>query len=81
MFQFVISHVRAGMTISDIQVLWQQTLFDEYSLRKLCYVQETRSKAVDFPVFSPQGRKVGEKILTACYIQSYFEKELCIVHE
>ena len=38
MFQFVTSHVRAGMTISDIQVLWQQTLFDEYGLRKLCYV-------------------------------------------
>ena len=51
MFQFVTSHVRAGMTISHIQVLWQQTLFDEYGLRKLCYVQETRSKAV----FSPQG--------------------------
>ena len=51
MFQFVTSHVRAGMTISDIQVLWQQTLFDEYGLRKLCYVQETKRKAVDFPVF------------------------------
>ena len=23
------------MTISDIQILWQQTLFDEYGLRKL----------------------------------------------
>ena len=75
MFQFVASHVRAEVTISDIQVLWQQTLFDEYGLRKLRYVQETRSKAVNFPVFSSQGWKVGEKILTACYIQSYFERE------
>ena len=38
MFQFVTSHVRAGMTISDIQVLWQQTLFDKCGLRKLCHV-------------------------------------------
>jgi len=54
MFQFVTFYVRARMTISDVQVLWHQSLFDEYGLRKLCYVQETRSKAVDFPVFSPQ---------------------------
>ena len=75
MFQFVISHVRAGMTISDIQILWQQTLFDEYGLRKLFYFQETGNNTVEFPIFSPKGRKVGEKIVTACYIQSYFERE------
>ena len=75
MFQFVTSHVRAGMTISDIQILWQQTLFDEYGLRKLFYFQETGNNTVEFPIFSPKGRKVGEKIITACYIQSYFERE------
>ena len=78
MFHFVTSHVRAGMTISDIQmsqILWQQTLFDEYGLRKLFYFQETGNNTVEFPIFSPKGRKVGEKIITACYIQSYFERE------
>ena len=30
---------------------------------------------MEFPTFSPKGRKVGEKIVTACYIQSYFERE------
>ena len=75
MFQFVTSHVRAGMTISDIQILWQQTLFDEYGLRKLFYFQETGNNTMEFPIFSPKGGKVGEKIITACYIQSYFERE------
>ena len=74
-FHFVTSHVRARMTISDIQILWQQTLFDEYGLRKLFYFQETGNNAVEFPTFSPKGRKVGKKIVTACYIQSYFERE------
>ena len=28
--RFFTSHISAGMTIADVQVLWQQTLFDEY---------------------------------------------------
>ena len=28
--RFFISHISAGMTIADVQVLWQQSLFDEY---------------------------------------------------
>lgn len=75
MFQFVTSHVRAGMTISDIQVLWQQTLFDEYGFRKMCYLKTKGTNEVKFPIFVPKGRKVGEKILTACFIQSYFDCE------
>ena len=74
-FQFVTSHVRAGMTTSDIQILWQQTLFDEYGLRKLFSFQETGNNGAEFSIFSPKGRKVGEKLVTACYIQSYFERE------
>ena len=32
---------------------------------------------MEFPTFSPKGRKVGEKIVPPCYIQSYmyFERE------
>ena len=57
------------MTISDIQILRQQTLFDEYGLRKLFYFQEIGNNAVEFPIFSPKGRKVGEKIVTACCVK------------
>ena len=32
LFQFVISHIRAGMTIADVQTLWHQSLYDEYGL-------------------------------------------------
>jgi len=58
-FQFVTSHVIAGMTVSDIEVLWQQTLLDEYGLSKLCYFEETGSNTVEFPLFSSKCQKVG----------------------
>ena len=75
LFQFVISHIRAGMTVSDVQVLWHQSLFDEYGLRKLCYVKELQHDPGNFPSFTPKGRKVGEKIIVACYIQEYLRNE------
>ena len=33
LFRFFTSHISAGMTISDVQVLWHQSLFDEYGVR------------------------------------------------
>ena len=63
------------MTISDVQTLWQQSLFDEYGLRKLCFVKEQQDDPGDFPSFTPKGRKVGEKVITACYIQEYLINE------
>ena len=75
LFQFVISHIRAGMTISDVQTLWHQSLFDEYGLRKLCFLKERQDDPGDFPTFTAKGRKVGEKVITACYIQEYLINE------
>ena len=40
LFQFFTSHISAGMTISDVQVLWHQSLFDEYGVRKMCFLTE-----------------------------------------
>ena len=64
------------MTISDVQTLWHQSLFDEYGLRKLCFLKERQDDPGDFPSFIPKGRKVGEKVITACYIQDYLINEL-----
>ena len=69
------SHISAGMTIADVQVLWQQSLFDEYGLRKMCFLNEKTKSSERFPSFSAKGSKVGEKVATACYLQGYFEKE------
>jgi len=59
LFQFVISHIRAGMTISDVQT----------------FVKERQDDPGDIPSFTPKGRKVGEKVITACYIQEYLVNE------
>ena len=73
--RFFISHISAGMTIADVQVLWHQSLFDEYGLRKMCFLKEKTKSSESFPSFCAKGSKVGEKIATACYLQEYFEKE------
>ena len=74
LFQFFTSHIRVGMTIADVQVLWHQSLFDDYGLRKLCFLRESQQQS-EFPSFLPKGKKTGEKIATACFIQDYFAKE------
>jgi len=48
-----------------------RAFFDEYGLGKLCFEKEPG----DFPSFTPKGRKVGKKVITACYIQE------CLVNE
>ena len=75
LFRFFISHISAGMTISDVQVLWHQSLFDEYGVRKMSFLTEKNESPEAFPSFSPKGIKVGEKVSTCCYIMGYFEKE------
>ena len=59
LFQYFIAHIRAGMTIEDVQVLWQQSLIDEYGTRKVSYIRKTGEK--EFPMFAYKGRKVGER--------------------
>ena len=38
----------------------------------MCFLNE---KAESFPIFSAKGVKVGEKVVTACCMHGYFEKE------
>lgn len=75
MFQFFASHISAGMTITDAQVQWQQSLFNEFGIRKMCFLNENHGGSGRFPTFSAKGRRVGEKVAAACYMQGYFEKE------
>ena len=69
------SHISVGMTTSHVQVLWHQSLFDEYGVQKMCFLTEKNKSPEEFPSFLPKGSKVGEKVSTCCYIMGYFEKE------
>ena len=64
-----------GMTISDVQVLWHQSPFDKYGVRKMSFLMEKNKSPEAFPSFSLKGFKVGEKVSTCSYIMGYFEKE------
>ena len=35
---FIISHVNAGLTISELQTLWLQTMYDAYGSRREAYI-------------------------------------------
>ena len=75
LFNFFTSHITAGMTVTDVLVLWNQNLFDNYGLRKLYFANELERKTEQFPDFIVHGDKVGEKIVSACYMHDYFKKE------
>ena len=38
-------------------------------------MKECKSDHEEFPSFTPKGKKVGEKIITSCYIQEYLSNE------
>ena len=52
--RFIVSHAKAGLTISEIQSLWLQTMYDAYGLRREAYISEcskhSKSNA-SFPEF------------------------------
>ena len=76
LFNFFISHITAGMSVADVLILWNQNLYDNYGLRKLCFANEVKGTIEQFPDFIVRGEeKVGEKIVTACYMHNYFKKE------
>ena len=75
LFNFFTSHITAGMSVADVLILWNQNLYDNYGLRKLCFANEVKGTIEQFPDFIVRGEKVGEKIVTACYMHNYFKKE------
>ena len=75
LFNFFTSHITAGMSVADVLILWNQNLYDNYGLRKLCFANEVKGTIEQFPDFIVRGEKVGEKIVAACYMHNYFKKE------
>ena len=77
LFNFFTSHMYNSRNDSytDVLVLWNQNLFDNYGLRKLYFANEVERKTEQFPDFIVHVDKVGEKIVSACYMHDYFKKE------
>lgn len=77
---FVISHANAAMTMSDIQTLWLQTMYEAYATRRQAFFSTLRRNSCDpssikFPDFQQRYQNPGEKIIASCIARNYFVKE------
>ena len=75
---FIISHANAGLTISEIQTLWLQTMYDAYGSRREAYISAWNKNSnicLCFPEFDQRFQQPGEKIIASCIARNYFEKE------
>ena len=75
---FIISHANAGLTISEIQALWLQTMYDAYGSRREAYLSAWNKNSnicPPFPEFDQRFKQPGEKIIASCIARNYFEKE------
>lgn len=78
MLRFIISHANAGLTISEIQTLWLQTMYDAYGSRREAFISECNKNSnicSSFPEFEQRFQQRGEKIIASCTARNYFEKE------
>lgn len=77
---FIISHANADMTMSDIQTLWLQTIYEAYAARREVYFSTLRKNSHDpsistFPEFQQRYQNPGEKVIASCIARNYFMKE------
>ena len=75
---FIISHANAGLTISEIQTLWLQTMYDACASRRETYISACNKNpniCLPFPEFDQRFKQPGEKIIASCIARNYFEKE------
>ena len=75
---FIISHANAGMTISEIQTLWLQTMYDAYGLRRAAHLSACTANSklcTSFPEFEQNYQNPGEKVIASCIAGNYLKKE------
>lgn len=78
---FIISHSNAGMTTSDIQTLWLQTIYEAYATRREVHFSALRKNSSDhlndiqFPDFQQRYQNPGQKVIASCIARNYFWKE------
>ena len=76
--RFILSPANAGLTISEIQTLWLQTMYDAYESRMEANISECNKNSnicSSFPEFAQRFQLPGEKIIAYCIARNYFEKE------
>lgn len=75
---FIVSHANAGLTISEIQTLWLQTMYDVYGLRRAAHLSACTANSklcTSYPEFEQRFQNPGEKVIASCIAGNYFKKE------
>ena len=75
---FILTHANVGMSISDIQTIWLQTMYDAYGSRKNAYITACRrfsKPCLQFYEFNQKCANPGEKVITSVIAREYFNKE------
>jgi len=76
---FIITHANVGMSISDIQTLWLQTMYDAYGSRRQNYITAcqrlSKSCSFLFPEFEQTFQRPGEKVIASIIARDYMTKE------
>ena len=75
---FILTHANVGMSISDIQTLWLQTMYDAYGSRKNIYIracQRSSRPCLQLYKFNEMCANPGSKIITSVIAREYFSKE------
>ena len=75
---FIVSHANACLTISEIQTLWLQTMYDAYGLRRAAYLSACTANSklcTSYPDFEQKFQNPGEKVIASCIAGNYFKKE------
>ena len=75
---FIVSHANAGLTISEIQTLWLQTMYDAYGLRRAAHLSACTANSklcTSYPEFEQKFQNPGEKVIASCIAGNYLKKE------
>ena len=75
---FIVSHANAGLTISEIQTLWLQTMYDAYGLRRAAHLSACIANSklcTSYPEFEQKFQNPGEKVIASCIAGNYLKKE------
>lgn len=75
---FAVSHANAGLTISEIQSLWLQTMYNAYGLRNAAHLSACTANSklcTSYPEFEQKFQNPGEKVLASCIAGNYLKKE------
>lgn len=79
LYGFIVSHANAGLTISEIQTLWLQTMYDPYDLRRAAHPSACTANSklcTSCPEFEQKFQNPGEKVIASCIAGNYLKKEL-----